>query len=277
MRVRLKGINSVTKRLAGGRFATYWYAWKGGPRLQSEPGTPEFVATYNAAVARKVQQPQGVLLSLMQGYQASTDFGQLADRTRTDYVEKIKLIESKFGDFPLSALTDRRTRSVFMAWRDELATRSRRQADYTWTVFARILSWAMNRGLITANPCEKGGRLYRGSRADKIWTTNDEVAFLKSAPSHLHLPLLLGLWTGQRQGDLLRLPWSAYDGKHIRLRQLRPASASSSQSARLLKWRWMPRQSTGRLFSYRPTSGHGRRTVSGRHGAKPVPRRASSD
>jgi hypothetical protein len=25
--------------------------------------------------------------------------------------------------------------------------------------------------------------------------------------------------TGQRQGDLLRLPWSAYDGKEIRLRQ----------------------------------------------------------
>src|SRR5262249_6277602 len=36
---------------------------------------------------------------------------------------------------------------------------------------------------------------------------------------HLHLPLLLALWTGQRQGDLLRLPWSAYDGTHIRLRQ----------------------------------------------------------
>jgi integrase len=30
---------------------------------------------------------------------------------------------------------------------------------------------------------------------------------------------LLALWTGQRQGDLLRLPWSAYDGTHIRLRQ----------------------------------------------------------
>jgi integrase len=27
------------------------------------------------------------------------------------------------------------------------------------------------------------------------------------------------LWTGQRQGDLLRLPWSAYDGVSIRLRQ----------------------------------------------------------
>jgi integrase len=33
------------------------------------------------------------------------------------------------------------------------------------------------------------------------------------------LPLLLGLWTGQRQGDLLRLTWSAYNGQEIRLRQ----------------------------------------------------------
>ena len=33
------------------------------------------------------------------------------------------------------------------------------------------------------------------------------------------MPLLLALWTGQRQGDLLRLPWSAYDGARIRLRQ----------------------------------------------------------
>jgi integrase len=30
---------------------------------------------------------------------------------------------------------------------------------------------------------------------------------------------MLAIWTGQRQGDLLRLTWKAYDGKHIRLRQ----------------------------------------------------------
>jgi integrase len=35
----------------------------------------------------------------------------------------------------------------------------------------------------------------------------------------LRSALKLALWTGQRQGDLLRLPWSAYDGSHIRLRQ----------------------------------------------------------
>jgi integrase len=30
---------------------------------------------------------------------------------------------------------------------------------------------------------------------------------------------LLALWTGQRQGDLIRLSWSGYDGTAIRLRQ----------------------------------------------------------
>ena len=219
MRVRLRGINSKRKRLADGTFKTYYYAWKGGPPLRGEPGTPEFIAAFNEAVARKVMPPSGVLLGLLQGYQASEDFRQLRDRTRADYVRQIRIIEKQFGDFPLSALTDRRTRGVFMAWRDNLAVRSRRQADYAFVVLSLVLAWAMDRGLIATNPCARGGRVYRGTRVDKIWTADDEAAFLKSAPVHLHLPLLLALWTGQRQGDLLRLPWSAYDGARIRLRQ----------------------------------------------------------
>jgi integrase len=83
-----------------------------------------------------------------------------------------------------------------------------------------VLSWSFDRGLVAANPCERGGRLYRsGGRAEKIWTATDEAALLERASAHLHLPLMLALWTGQRQGDLLRLPWSGYDGTHIRLRQ----------------------------------------------------------
>ena len=219
MRIRLKGVNSITKRLADGTRRTYWYAWKGGPPLRGEPGTPEFVASYNEAAARKVVPPRGTLLSVLQGYQASEDFLGLALRSRSDYVGKIKIIERDFADFPLSALTDNRTRGIFKAWRERLAVSSRRQADYAWVVLARVLSWGMDRGLVAANPCARGGRLYRGSRAEKIWTAADDAAFLERAPAHLHLPLLLALWTGQRQGDLLRLPWSAYDGRHIRLRQ----------------------------------------------------------
>src|ERR1019366_1415745 len=65
MRIRLKGINSITKRLADGSKRTYWYAWKGGPPLSGEPGSAEFVASYNEAVARKPAQRLGVLFALL--------------------------------------------------------------------------------------------------------------------------------------------------------------------------------------------------------------------
>ena len=45
MKVELKGVAKVTSK---GR--TYYYAWRGGPRLRGEPGTPEFVASYNEAI-----------------------------------------------------------------------------------------------------------------------------------------------------------------------------------------------------------------------------------
>ena len=51
MRVVLKGIDSAVKRLADGSTRTYYYAWRGGPRLEGEPGSPEFVASYHAAIA----------------------------------------------------------------------------------------------------------------------------------------------------------------------------------------------------------------------------------
>ena len=150
----------------------------------------------------------------------SADFTQaIRERTRRDYIKQIIKIEQKFGDCPIKALADPRTRGIFMDWRDELAKSSPRQADYAWAVLARVLSWAKDRGKIPVNPCERGGRVYHGTRVDHVWSVEDEAAFLKHAPAHLHLPLLLALWTGQRQGDLLRLTWFAYDGTNIRLRQ----------------------------------------------------------
>ena len=180
-------------------------------RAPGKPGSPEFIPA-TPRRPRKVVPPQGVLLSVLHAFQRSQEFLGLAERTRADYIAKIKLIERKFGDFPLSALTDRRTRGVFMAWRDKLATTSRRQADYAWVVLARILSWALNRGLVAANPCEKGGRLYRGSRADKVWTVDDEAMFIAKAPQHLHLPLILPYGPGSGRAICCGCHGRHYDG-----------------------------------------------------------------
>jgi hypothetical protein len=98
MRIWLKGINSVKKKLADGSVKIFYYAWKSGPALLGEPGSPEFIASYNEAVARKVMPPSGTLLSLLQQYQASLEFVDLARSTRRSYIALIKRIEKKFSD-----------------------------------------------------------------------------------------------------------------------------------------------------------------------------------
>lgn len=217
--VRLKGLNRVSKRLADGSRVTYYYAWKGGPRLPGKPGDPEFIAAFYEAVAQKAKQPSGTLQTLINAYQDSSKFLDLAPRTKRDYVRHVRKIESQYADFPVEALADRAARGEFLSWRDKLAKKSRRQADYTYSVLALIVAWAYDRGLAPCNPCERPRKVYRSERIDNVWTVDDETLFLFSAPAHIGLAFTLALWTGQRQGDLLRLPWSAFDGQTIRLRQ----------------------------------------------------------
>jgi len=47
VRVDLKGVAKVTTK---GR--TYFYAWRGGPRLRGQPGSSEFMASYQAIMKR---------------------------------------------------------------------------------------------------------------------------------------------------------------------------------------------------------------------------------
>ena len=220
MRVHLRGINSKRKKLADGSVKTYYWAWKGGPPLRGEPGTPEFIASYNEAVAQKAAPRTGVLLALLFRFQESAEFQfGISPRKRRDYVKQIKRIERAFGDFPIKALDDPRATAIFLEWRDRLAQTSLRQADYAYGTLSRILSWALKRRLIATNPCAKGGKLYQGTRIDKVWSDEDVERFLRIAPPYLRLAMLLAINTGQRQGDLLRLPWSAYDGTTIKMKQ----------------------------------------------------------
>lgn len=222
------GLHRAPKRLADGSRKVYFYAWKGGPRLPDDYGSPEFARAFREAQeARREPKRTGTLLDVFNAYQRSRGvrkrargFLDLAERTRRDYAEIIrKQLEPEFGDFPLAALADPGARGVFLDWRDRRAEASPRRADYEFTVLARALAWALDRGMILANPCQRAGRVWGGSRAESIWTEADEKAFLKVAPPRLRLAFMLALWTGQRQGDLLRLPWSAYDGETLRLAQ----------------------------------------------------------
>ena len=144
-------------------------------------------------------------------YRDAEAFRALAPKTAKDYGRILSTIGRMFGDCPLKLLHDRRTRSDFLQWRDDIARTSPRTADYTFAVFARALSWASDRGLISLNPLERHGRVWKGSRSESVWTDADEARLLAVASPPMALAFMLALWTGQRQGDLLRLTWGAYD------------------------------------------------------------------
>jgi integrase len=218
MRVRLKGIHSVTAKLANGGTVVYRYAWRHGPRLIGEPGSPEFLASYTAAHQSHREPDGGSFHSVIAGYKASEDFRGLQRRTKSDYLKLIAKIEKAFGTLPLAALEDPRVTKDFLEWRDSMAN-SPRQADYAWTLLKRLLSWARARGMTLYRPPERIERLYSVDRSEKIWEEQHIAAFMAVASEPLQRALVLALETGQRQGDLLTLPWSSYDGQWIRLRQ----------------------------------------------------------
>jgi integrase len=220
MDIAMKGLHRVNRRLADGTLRAYFYAWRGGPRIEAEPGTPEFAAEFARLTADQPKHNAGTLTAILTEYQRSPAFTDLAAATQRGYLHKLRRIESKWGTLPLAAIASPRLRGLLLDWRDQLAQkRGPREADYTLAVMARVLSWAFDRRKTMANPLERPGRLSRGSRAHIIWTEAEATAFLRHAPAHVALPFQIALGTGQREGDILRLTWAAYDGQRLLVRQ----------------------------------------------------------
>jgi hypothetical protein len=111
-RVRLKGVNKVTTRLADGRLVTYWYAWKGGPRLAGDPGSPEFVLSYEAAYRQTRKADPKTFHAIITGYKQSRDFTDLAPRTQRDYLHHIAHLEKAVAARPIAALVLRGSRAI---------------------------------------------------------------------------------------------------------------------------------------------------------------------
>jgi integrase len=139
----------------------------------------------------------------------------LQPSTQKEYRRILTAIEAKFGCAPIAAIADPRFVSDALEWRDEIAVSKPREADNRMIVLGRLLSWAKKRHRISANVLEGYERIYRTDRSEKIWLP-EHIAVMERVASPEFLSLFLGaLFTGLRQGDLRKLPWSAYDGKAI--------------------------------------------------------------
>jgi integrase len=221
VRARLHGVFPTYKTLKDGSRRTYWYHRATGAPLRGNPGSPEFIADYAAAEKLITDRHAGVFNGLIRSYTASVEFEEkLAPSTQAEYKRMLTKAEPDFGNMPIAALDDPRVKRDFLDWHEKIARASgHREADNRLSAISAMLTWAVDRGNIVANHLKGFKRLYHADRSEIIWLPQHIAAFMKAASVEMQRALILGLHTGQREGDILRLSWSAYDGLRIVLRQ----------------------------------------------------------
>ncbi|MDH7794005.1 hypothetical protein QBC99_000068 [Beijerinckia sp. GAS462] len=112
---------------------------------------------------------------------------------------------------------------------------ARRASDHAVLEPRLLIRQAAAERCSLSNPCERGGRIYEVDRTDIIWKETDLSKLFAVASKDVREVVLVALWTGQRQGDVLALNAFSYDGKTIRLKQSKSGRHVSIPAAEVLR------------------------------------------
>ncbi len=219
MRVKIRGVNTVHKRLASGQIATYYYHRSTGRRLAGTPGSVEFIASFADAEAQTQNRYIGTLSALIQLFEETKQWRRLAESTKMEYRRVLTFWDQEYGTAPYRALEDKAFRASVLKWHDAFSEHKPREADNRVSILARLLSWACRDGPLTRNVLGGFERAYTSDRSDLIWLPEQVEAFMSVASTEMQLAMVLALHTGQRQADVRKMAWSTYDGASISLRQ----------------------------------------------------------
>lgn len=213
--VDLKHLYRVT---AKGR--VYFYAWRGGPRIRAEHGTPAFAAEYAEHHAARrggdKARVSGLIVDFKQtaAWVEPPERGGIAASTRRDWSRCLDDIQVHFGKVRIAAFAEARARPNIYRWLSAWTDRPR-EHDRHRQVLSMLLGFAVRQGRLSSNPCAEIESLYAANRADIIWTDDDIAAFAAARDKHgratapeLMQALRLATLTGLRQSDLLGLTWS---------------------------------------------------------------------
>lgn len=222
--MEIKGIHHVKRRLADGSVRHHYYAWRGGPAMETGPEDGE---AFTAELARLKQAAADMglrtLSDLIDHFTGpedarNPDFLALAERTREDHLYAFGIIRKEWPRLAVRLTQERGFKKDIREWHRSFAANPRK-ADKLLFSLSKVFSYAAADELIERNPCTGISRLYSGSRKDFVWTPNLLAAFRSGAPAHLQLPFEIAINTGQRQGDILALSWNDYDGTYLRFEQ----------------------------------------------------------
>lgn len=206
-----KGIYTVR---AKGR--VYRYAWRGGPRMFNEPGTPAFEREYAEAL-EDARIERGTMEGLIVAYLKSGEFNSLAPKTRKEMRGYVEMARHRFGFASLAAMEDRRMRGKVKAWRDSMAP-TPRKADLAIEALRRVLNFGIDAGELTNNVAARIKPLHRSDHSANIWQADEIDMMLEVMNPAAGRAFLFMRWTGLRREDACRITWTADKGSHLEWR-----------------------------------------------------------
>ena len=207
-----KGVHTIRKPNG----TVYRYAWRGGPRLFCEPGTPAFEREYAQALdAERIER--GTMDALVAAYLRSGEYAALADRTRRDMRVYLDMIRARFGHASLAAMEDRRMRGKVKGWRDSMAA-TPRKADLAIEALRRVLNYGIDAGELTNNIAARIKPLHKADHSAAVWTQGEIDAVMAALNPAAQRAFLFLRWTGLRREDACRITWGADKGSHLEWR-----------------------------------------------------------
>ncbi len=230
---------------------TYYYHRRTGERLPDDPADRiqrAIAINQSLKTGPKKPAPESVE-AVVREYLKSPEFSDLSPNSRELYRHYLERMRKTIGAYPIASLTRRHILGI----RDELASKPG-AANMTVKVTRIILAFAMDRELRTDNPA-KGIKALKIGPGHRTWNQSDIDRFLAYAPPDMTMALKLGLYTGQRLGDVLKMTWADYDGTAMRVVQSKTGErlwipAVQELRAALAAW---PRQGLLILGLKRPT------------------------
>ena len=149
--------------------------------------------------------------ALVQEYRASPQFGNLRPATKRVYLRAIGHMEPLYN----CAIADIKRRHVIKL-RNQFA-KTPALADQIRAVFSVLMEYAVEMEYRESNPAARIKNIATG-HYDR-WS-DDQVAYaLQHMPERFRRAITLALYTGQREGDLLKMRWSDYDGESVYVAQ----------------------------------------------------------
>lgn len=188
--------------------------------LQAEALNAKIDALYAGTLQLAHQRPRPWSLAALDDlFQTHHTFKSLRPRTQRDYEYAIKPALAVMGDEVARQIT----RLAIMAWvSHQIANRGPSNARNSGAALRRLMAFGRNQGWLEVNHATDLDLPTPSSRA-RVWTLAERDRFCAAADAAGHpsisLAVMLGWCLGQRPADLRTLPWTAYDGSAVALRQ----------------------------------------------------------